>query len=307
MPAPRPTPVTSSSESVAYDGVEIVRGMSALADRYDGFILDQWGVLHDGTRPYAGAAECLERLHAADQRLVVLSNSGKREAENLRVMARMGFDVTVLERCVCAGEEARAAIEARTDAFHAALGRRCHAFTRGGDRAVLEGIGLEFVERVEDADFLAVLGIDSPQRSLPDYESELAAGVQRNLPMVCANPDIARLTPNGLVDAQGVLAVRYEALGGRVYYHGKPYPAIYASCLAALGCKSDRVLMVGDSVDHDVLGAHRAGIASALIPGAVHGPELAVAWGEIPSADAWGAFAAKAGARPDYLLAAFNW
>ena len=290
-----------------FDGIELFSGMAALADRYDGFILDQWGVLHDGTRPYEGAAECLERLHAAGKRIVVLSNSGKREAENLRVMARMGFDVSVLERCVCAGEEARVAIEARDDAFHSALGRRCYAFTRGGDRAVLEGIGLEFVERVEEADFLAVLGIDSPQRSLPDYESELAAGVRRNLPMVCANPDIARLTPNGLVDAQGVLAVRFEALGGRVFYHGKPYPAIYRSCLSALKCSPEDVIMVGDSVDHDVLGARRAGIASALIPGGVHGEALGIAWGELPHEDGWRRFAADACSQPDYLLGAFNW
>jgi HAD superfamily hydrolase (TIGR01459 family) len=281
--------------------------MAALAERYDGFILDQWGVLHDGTHPYAGAAECLERLHAAGKHLVVLSNSGKREAENLRVMARMGFEIGVLERCVCAGEEARTAIEARADAFHAALGPRCYAFTRGGDRAVLEGIGLTFVDCVDDADFLAVLGIDSPQRSLADYEAQLAAAARRNLPMVCANPDIARLTPNGLVDAQGVLAMRYEALHGRVFYHGKPYPAIYGSCLAALQCATDKVLMVGDSVDHDVLGASRAGIASALIPGAVHGPELGVTWGETPDAAAWRDFARKACAKPDYLIPAFNW
>ena len=290
-----------------YERIERVRGMSPLAARYDEFILDQWGVLHDGTRPYAGAAECLQRLHAAGKRIVVLSNSGKREAENLRVMASMGFDVALLERCVCAGEEARRAIEARADRFHSALGTRCFAFTRGGDRAVLEGIGLEFVDRVEDADFLAVLGIDSPRRSLADYETELSAGVARGLPMVCANPDIARLTPQGLVDAQGVLAVRYEALGGDVFNHGKPYPAIYRSCLSALRCRPEQVLMVGDSIDHDVLGAARSGIASALIPGAVHGPALGVAWGELPEESAWRAFAQKASARPDYLLAAFNW
>ena len=290
-----------------FERIEPVHGMSALAHRYDGFILDQWGVLHDGTRPYAGAAECLQRLHGAGKRMVVLSNSGKREAENLRVMARMGFDVTLLERCVCAGEEARRAVEARADPFHSALGKRCYAFTRGGDHAVLDGIGLDFVDRVEDADFLAVLGIDSPHRSLADYEGELKAGVARGLPLVCANPDVARLSPQGLVDAQGVLAVRYEALGGHVFYHGKPYPAIYRSCLSALGYRADQVLMVGDSVDHDVLGAARAGIASALIPGAVHGPELGVEWGELPEESAWRAFVARASARPDYLLAAFNW
>ena len=300
MPAP-------SKGMTQYEGVELVRGMSALAPRYQGFILDQWGVLHDGTRPYAGAAECLQQLHAAGKRIVVLSNSGKREAENLRVMASMGFDVSVLERCVCAGEEARRAIEARGDPFHAALGRRCFAFTRAGDRAVLEGMGLVFVNRVEDADFLAVLGIDSPQRSLADYEDELVAGVRRKLPMVCANPDISRLTPQGLVDAQGVLAMRYDQLGGRVFYHGKPYPAIYRACLAALGYSREAVLMVGDSVDHDVLGASRSGIGSALIPGAVHGPALGVTWGELPDESRWRTFAASASAQPEYLLAAFNW
>jgi HAD superfamily hydrolase (TIGR01459 family) len=300
--------VAASSYVVTrYDHAKLAHGMSELAERYDAFILDQWGVLHDGTRPYAGAAECLERLHRAGKRMVVLSNSGKREADNMRLMADMGFDVNVLERCVTAGEEARLAVVARADPFHRALGTRCFAFTRGGDRKLLEGIGLELVDRVEDADFLAVLGIDSPRRSLADYESELVAGVQRSLPMVCANPDIARLTPEGIVDAQGVLAVRYEALGGRVFYHGKPYPAIYKACLAALECSPDKVLMVGDSVDHDVLGARRAGLASALIPGGVHGADLGVQWGELPREEAWRAFAGGACSQPDYLLAAFNW
>jgi HAD superfamily hydrolase (TIGR01459 family) len=290
-----------------YGDVEIVRCMSALAGRYDGFILDQWGVLHDGTVPYEGAAECLQRLRAAGKRIVVLSNSSKREADNLQLMKRMGFDVSLLDRVVSAGEDARAALEARAEPFHRALGRRCFAFTRGGDRTLLEGIGLEFVDRVEDADFLAVVGSDSPRRSLADYEAELVAGIQRRLPMICANPDTARLTPQGIIEGQGALALRYEALGGAVFYHGKPYPAIYKSCLAALRCPPEKVIAIGDSVDHDVLGASRVGIACALIPGGVHGAELGVSWGELPSAEAWRAFAAKAPAQPAYLLAAFNW
>jgi HAD superfamily hydrolase (TIGR01459 family) len=290
-----------------YGDVEIVRGMSALASRYDGFILDQWGVLHDGTVPYGGAAECLRRLHAAGKRIVVLSNSSKREADNLELMKRMGFDVSLLERFVSAGEEARTALERRVDPFHRALGKRCFAITRGGDRTLLEGIGLELVDGIDDADFLAVLGNDSPQRSLAAYEAELAAGIRRRLPMICANPDTARFTPQGLVEAQGLLALRYEALGGRVFFHGKPYPAIYKACLAALGCGAEKVVTVGDSIDHDVLGASRANLASALIPGGVHGRELGVAWGELPDEEAWRAFADLAPAQPAYLLAAFNW
>jgi HAD superfamily hydrolase (TIGR01459 family) len=281
--------------------------VSSLAGLFDGYILDQWGVLHDGTRPYPGAAECLRRLRAAGKRIVVLSNSSKREAESLQLIAAMGFDRGAIDRFVSAGEEARRAMQLRDDDFHRALGRRCYAFTRDGDRSLLEGLGLEFVDQIGKADFLAVIGSDSPRRLLADYEPELQAGIARRLPMICANPDTARFTPQGLTEAQGVLARRYEALGGRVFYHGKPHPPIYRSCLEALGCRPQKVIAIGDSADHDVLGAAQVGIRSALIPGGVHGAELGVAWGELPAAQAWRSFAANAPARPDYLLAAFNW
>jgi HAD superfamily hydrolase (TIGR01459 family) len=276
--------------------------LGGLAGGFDGFILDQWGVLHDGTRPYPGAAECLQRLHGAGKRIVVLSNSSKREAESLELMRAMGFDPRCIGRFVTAGEEARRALQADP-----ALGRRCYAFTRAGDRSLLEGIGLEFVDRVAKAEFLAVIGSDAPRRLLADYEPELREGVARGLPMVCANPDTARFTPQGLTEAQGVLALRYQELGGRVDFHGKPHPPIYRACLEALGCPPEKVVAIGDSIDHDVLGAARVGIRSALIPGGVHAGELGIAWGELPSAQAWRRFAASAPAQPDYLLAAFNW
>ena len=306
MPAresPEPAPAPAD-----YSGVLPVPGVSALAATYDGLILDQWGVLHDGTRPYAGAIECLERLRAAGKRVVVLSNSGRREAENLRFMARMGFPETLFDRFVSAGDEARRAIAERVDPFHRALGRRCYAFTREGDHSLIEGIGLEIVDRIEAADFIAVIGTDSPRRNLPDYEAQLQAGIRLRLPMICTNPDLVRLSPQGAIEAPGVLSRRYEALGGTVFYHGKPHPAIYGTCLEALAVASrDRVLAIGDSIEHDVLGAARAGLRSAFIAGGIHAEELMTIWGKCPSPQAWRAFAVKAVARPDYLLPAFIW
>lgn len=303
----RASPDAASPAGGDFAGVVPVASVAPLAAAFEGFILDQWGVLHDGTHPYPRAAECLTRLRAAGKRIVVLSNSGKREADNLRLMQRMGFDTGLIDRLVSAGDDARNALEFRVGPFHMGLGRRCYAFTRGGDRSLLDGIGLDFVETVQDADFFALIGTDSPRRGVEDYEVELRDGISRSLPMVCANPDLARLTPEGLIEAPGILARRYESLGGAVFYHGKPYPPIYSSCLAALGCPADKVLAIGDSVEHDVLGAVRVGIRSALIPGGVHGPELGIAWGQLPSPEQWQAFAANAPATPDYLLSAFNW
>ena len=125
--------------------------------------------------------------------------------------------------------------------------------------------------------------------------------------MVCANPDLARLTPAGIIEAPGVLARRSEALGGNVYYHGKPYPPIYDACLAALACPPEKVLAIGDSIEHDVVGASRAGLRSALIPGGVHARELGVERGELPVRDKWREVAANGPTLPDYLSGAFNW
>ena len=93
-----------------------------------------------------------------------------------------------------------------------------------------------------------------------------------------------------------------------VYYHGKPHAPIYRSCLRSLGdCAPARVLAIGDSVEHDILGAARMGISSALIPGVVHAEELGIAWGELPLPGRWHKFSATVAAKPHHLLAAFKW
>jgi len=283
-------------------------GLSALIGDYDAYIVDQWGVLHDGIRPYPGARECLQRLRAADKHVVILSNSGRREADNIRLISDIGFERSLYDRLICAGEDARTAIETRMEPFHSKLGRRCYVFTQDGDFGVIEGLPLDIVDSVADADFLIVLRMDSSRTSLVAYETDLQTGIARRLPMICANPDLSRVSGQGLLDGPGVLARRYEELGGAVFYHGKPHPAIYHSCLAALrNLIPSRVLAIGDSVEHDILGASRVGLRSALVTGGICLGELGGAWGRLPEAKVWQRFATTAVALPDYLLPAFVW
>jgi len=283
-------------------------GLSALIDRYDGYIVDQWGVLHDGVRPYPGARECLQRLRAAGKHLVILSNSGRRETDNIHLISDIGFERSLYDRLISAGEDARAAIETRMEPFHSRLGKRCYVFTQDRDFGVIDGLPLDITDRVGEADFLIVLRMDSSRKSLGDYEADLQAGIARRMPMICANPDLSRVSPQGLLDAPGVLARRYEELGGAVFYHGKPHPAIYRSCLKALGgLIPSRVLAIGDSVEHDILGASRVGLRSALVTGGICLDDLGGVWGQLPAPQEWQRFAATAVALPDYLLPAFVW
>ena len=57
-------------------GYRKIARLSALADSFDLFMIDQFGVLHDGVSPYLGAIECLASLKARGKGVVLLSNSG---------------------------------------------------------------------------------------------------------------------------------------------------------------------------------------------------------------------------------------
>merc|ERR1711865_251556 len=96
-------------------------------------------------------------------------------------------------------------------------------------------------------------------------------GVARGLPMLCGNPDLHTVMPDGTLGVVvGTLAEQYKELGGDVRYVGKPYKQIYTAALSKLSelgiTDLSRVAMVGDSLHHDVAGALGAGIKIIFLP-----------------------------------------
>jgi HAD superfamily hydrolase (TIGR01459 family) len=283
-------------------------GLADLASRYRGFIVDQWGVLHDGARPYADALDCLTRLREAGKRIVLLSNSGKRAAVNRRRLAEIGIDPALYDALVTSGEATWRALAERTDPFFAALGRRCLLWSRSGDRSIVAGLPLEAVERVEDADFLLLAGVEDDAR-LEDFGAQLEAAAGRGLPMVCANPDIVAVQPDGVFGmAPGALAHHYEQLGGRVGYVGKPHRPIYEACLEAVGdVPRAEVLTIGDSIAHDVAGGAAMELDTALIMSGIHGRLFDLERGVGANRAPLEELAREYGVLPRWVLPRFAW
>lgn len=285
-----------------------IAGLAALMASHDAFILDQWGVLHDGFTPYAGAIECLRRIRAAGKAVSIVSNSGKRGEDNARLIVQMGFSRDLFDAVICAGDDARDAILHDPDPFYRALGPRCLPMARLEDLHLADGLDRQLVTDVELADFLFVLSMDAPRQSVALWEPVLARAAARGLPMVCGNPDLARVTPSGaLLEAPGLLARRYASLGGAVRTHGKPYPRIYETCLRALPFARDRIAAIGDSLLHDVLGAAGVGVSGVLVASGVHREELGITFGQMPDPARCERLYDETGARPDYLVPAFRW
>ena len=286
-------------------------GLQSLVGSFDALLLDQWGVLHDGHRAYPGAIDCLTRLRAAGMGVIVLSNSGKSGEENARLIGTMGFPRALFDAVVSAGDDARDAILNRDDDFLRALGRRCLLLSRESDRGLADGLGLDVLidpAQVDQADFLLLMSMQAPLQSVAAWEPLLRRAVARGLPMVCANPDLARVTPDGsLLEAPGLVAGRYADLGGAVRLHGKPDPRIYRTCLRRLQCPRHRVVAVGDSLHHDILGARGAGVASLLVAAGVHRDELGCNADGIADAARAERLFDDAGVRPDMVAARFTW
>lgn len=294
----------------------LLDGLAAVASRYDAFLLDQFGVLHDGTTVYPGVVPCLEALKDAGKRVIILSNSGTLQLPNRERLARLGIPKTLYEDFVTSGEVARAYLASRPYELRtsttAPAPLRCLPLGRltGGEseRTILTGLDIAEAASVEDADFLMVASFGQKPPPRDAYDAILTAARHRNLTLVCANPDVKGVSPNGLIHAPGALAADYAASGGKVVYIGKPHPLIYRHVLRNLApLPTGRVLAVGDSLSHDIAGAQGVGVAAALVIEGIHNEEL----GDPGDGEAFesrlAALERDHHARPDYLLRRLAW
>jgi ribonucleotide monophosphatase NagD (HAD superfamily) len=126
--------------------------------------------------------------------------------------------------------------------------------------------------------------------------------------MVCANPDLVVVFGGRRIICAGALAQRYETLGGRVRWHGKPFPSVYETCFAQLGVADRRrILAVGDSLRTDIAGANAAGIDSLLVAGGIHSEEFGLGPGDTPDPARIAAAVAASGHAPTAVVARFRW
>jgi HAD superfamily hydrolase (TIGR01459 family) len=270
-----------------------VTGISALLGRFDHFILDQFGVLHDGVSPYPGALQCLVELKRIGKTTLILSNSGKRSAENEYRLEKLGFASRPWDYFLSSGEVAWRQLASGSAA------KTCFLISRDNDRSAIEGLSIGLVESPEEAGVILLTASEGDRFALSHYEELLSSAAQRGVPCLCTNPDRIMLTPSGQKFGAGRIAELYASMGGLVTYLGKPYPAIYEAALSAMdNPDKSRVICIGDSVEHDIAGAVSAGLKSALARTGIHADV---------SADLLQREFDHCNARPDYILPGLIW
>ena len=278
--------------------MQVIGSIAEIADRFGAIVLDQWGVLHDGTAPYPAAIDTLVDLKARGRRLAVLSNSGKRADVNRARIASMGFPASLFDCVMTSGEALW---------LDVAAGRvpqtRFFPITRddGDAEDWAEGLSVTMTRSLEDAEAVLLMGLRDGAE-ITEVQPVLDAALSKRLPIYCSNPDRASPRSNGrIVVSPGAVAHQFESQGGDVRYYGKPYKAVFQAVERALDLPPAALLMVGDSLEHDIAGAQQAGWSTLFVRGGL----LKDAFGsDDPAAVLAGL--AETQAMPDYSVAALE-
>ena len=245
-------------------------GLQEIYEKYDTFILDQWGVMHNGVKGYLNAIECINTLFHHKKDLIIISNSSKRKNTTVDRLPDLGFKNFYFAEVMTSGEMMwQSLLNSNLKSFDI-LGNNCfHIFNQNTENPSTFTTGLEkfnFVEKINDADF--ILGCTPfKKKSVLDYLPYLEIAKNKNIPFLCANPDfdVFNSNLNENTFCMGTISELYKNMGGKVFTLGKPNAEIYNVGLKKINTNKARILAIGDSIYHDILGANKFKIDSLLI------------------------------------------
>ena len=272
-----------------------------IIDRYEGLVLDLFGVIHDGIAPFPEALKVLRRLRMCHKRICLLSNSPRRAIQVAVRLKAMDIGPELYDGLITSGELVFSALTgAKKTALPVPGSRFLHI---GPDElsGLLAGADFTSVDDARAAHFILATGsiMAKAKRTL------LADLQKRDLPLICANPDITVLVGNQMVSCAGAVAEQYQSIGGRVFRFGKPCLPAYEEAARILRLPASRILAIGDSLATDIAGGNGAGIDAALVMTGVHRGDFR--WDVRPDKQGFRQLCRKHRARPNFVLPALAW
>ena len=239
-----------------------------LIDKFDCFLFDQWGVLHDGKKKFPFINSTFNKL--SEKHCIVISNTSQNQNEAKRdTLQKLKINHNYFKKIVTSGqflEDIANLKNKKFEKYNKLLKlRKCYLISNGNKSEVIKNLGLE-KSNISSAKFILAMSI-KPSEDSEKYKSILRNLLKKKLTMICCNPD--KFVFDGKVKKfvlqVGMLAEYYKNIGGKVIFIGKPYKEIFSYSLKNLKFKKKRTLMIGDNTQTDIAGAKKIGIKSALV------------------------------------------
>ena len=239
-----------------------LKHLSDIYENYDTFIIDLWGVVHNGIMLNSNAIEAIDKLNNKSKKIVFLSNAPRPSAKVINFLLKMNMDRKYLNHVMTSGEAAMHAINQKK------FGKTFYHLGPARDISVFEKVKDNRTD-LKSCDFILCTGLfDNYNNDLNYYKKFLVNHVSKKL--ICTNPDLT--VHRGSVEelCAGSVAKVFEDLGGEVAYFGKPHKEVYNMCISP----NEKVLAIGDNLRTDIKGANNLKIDCIFISEGVHRKEF---------------------------------
>ena len=252
--------------------MKLIKSIREILNNYDNFIIDQWGVMHDGVFGYDHAFESIDFLNSNNKNLFIISNSSKRSKSSIDRLPKLGFKKSSFINTVTSGEMIWQLLKKKF--LDDKNKKNCfHIYDEEKEDGLdfRDGLNFNFVEKVEEADLILAC---TPFINLQpiDYIPLLEVAYKKEITMYCANPDFETVESNSKnnIFCMGAISEIYKKMGGNVIIKGKPDVSIYNETTSGINLEKKRTVAIGDSLFHDIQGANNFEIDSILVKSGIH-------------------------------------
>jgi len=282
----------------------IIDHLSEISARYSALFVDLWGCVHNGHAPYSDAVAALQAYRAQGGVVVLLTNAPRHRQSVAQQLARLGVPDDCWDTIATSGDSARAAM------YRGAVGNRIYFIGEPRDQDFFDP--LHIVEHpvsitqvpLDHAEGIVCTGPFDSRADPTVLRPQLLYAKQKQMKLLCANPDIVVDRGDIREWCAGAIAALYTEIGGESLYFGKPHPAIYDLARQRLAkiaaVPDDRILCIGDGIDTDIRGAMGEDLDSLLVTGGLAATETRTT--RQPDPQALDAYVKKAEMEPSYAI-----
>ena len=239
----------------------------------DVLLSDIWGVVHNGLVAFPEACEALHNFHAQGGTVILITNAPRPADSVQRQLRKLDVADETYDAIVSSGDLTRNFVAGHP-------GQKMFWIGPERDSSIYRGLDVGLVP-LEQANYIVCTGLfDDETESAENYRAMMLEARERQLTLVCANPDIVVERGDRLIYCAGAIAELYLELGGEVIFYGKPHRPIYERAMALAAERRgqavplSRVLAIGDSVRTDLTGAHGFGIDCLFVTRGIHAGEF---------------------------------
>ena len=253
--------------------LHFVEKLRDLVAGVDVVLSDIWGVVHNGLEAFPEACEALHNFRKQGGTVILITNAPRPADSVQRQLRKFGIADETYDAIVTSGDLTRQFVADHPGRKLFWIGQERHNSVHRGLDPVLAPL--------QDADYIVCTGpFDDETESAEDYRGMMLQARERQLPLICANPDIVVERGDRLIYCAGAIAELYRELGGEVIFYGKPHRPIYERAIELAAERQshpialNRVLAIGDSVRTDVAGAHGFGIDCLFVTRGIHAEDF---------------------------------